>query len=321
MNRYGMSIPFDVSLPDHEPLIKQMVDWGYTDFWSSESNGSDGFTPLALASVWAPSARLGIAIIPAYTRGPGLMAMTVAAMAEAAPGRFVMGLGTSSNVIVESWNDVPFERPWYKVRDMVRFLRKALAGEKVDESFDTFKVRGFRLARKLEQPPPILLAALRQGMLRLAGREADGAILNWLSAEDVKTVTPYVHEAGPGKEIAARIFVCPTADRETARGIGRRAIAAYLNVPVYAKFHEWLGRGDQLRPMWEAWKAGDRKAALERIPDQVVDDLVIHGAPGECREHVLRYVANGVHTPALALMHPGDRGLAQTLRELSPSAG
>ncbi len=317
MQRFGMSIPFEIPLHQHRDLFSKMVDMGYTDFWSSEANGSDGFTPLALAAAWAPTARLGVAIIPAYTRGPALMAMTVAAMAEAAPGRFVMGVGTSSNVIVERWNDVAFERPYYKARDMVRFLKKALAGEKVDEDFDTFRVRGFRLARKVKQRPPILLAALRQGMLRLAGREADGAILNWLSAEDVKTVTPYVHEGGEGKEIACRIFVIPSADRELALTIGRRATAAYLNVPVYASFHEWLGRSDDLRGMWDAWKAGDRKLALEKIPDEVVDALIVNGSPAECRDKIQEYVAAGVHTPAVSLLHPGD-DLDTTLAELVP---
>ena len=318
MERYGMSVPLGPPLAEHEELYREMIDCGYTDFWSSEANGTDGFTPLALAAAWAPEARLGIAIIPAYTRGPALMAMSVASMAEAAPGRFVMGIGTSSNVIVKNWNDIDFDRPFYKARDLVRFLRKALANERVDEEFDTMTVRGFRLARKVEQPPPILVAALRQGMLEMAGKEGDGAILNWLSAEDVRKVTPYVHEGGPGKEIVARIFVIPSTDKDTVMTIGKRAVAAYLNVPVYAAFHEWLGRGDQLRGMWEAWKAGDRKLALERIPEEVVDAVIVHGSPEQCREKVARYVENGVHTPALSLMHPGD-DLRQTLRALSPA--
>ena len=146
MARYGMTVPLaGIPLHQHERVFKSMIDWGYTDFWSSESDGTDGFTPLALAAAWTPSARLGIAIIPAYTRGPGVMAMTVAAMADAAPGRFVMGLGTSSDIIVERWNDIPFERPYYKTRDMLRFLRKALTGERIEEQYETFKVRGFRL--------------------------------------------------------------------------------------------------------------------------------------------------------------------------------
>ena len=155
--------------------------------------------------------------------GAALMAQCVASLADAAPGRFVMGIGTSSDVIVERWNGIPFEQPYQQVRDMVRFLRKALDGEKVDEEFERFTVKGFRSGVKVEQKPPILIAALRQGMLKLAGREGDGAILNWLSADDVKQVTPYVHQGGEGKEIAARIFVLPVADRSMALAIGRHA--------------------------------------------------------------------------------------------------
>jgi len=321
MARYGMTVPIGgIPLHQHERVFKSMVDWGYTDFWSSESDGTDGFTPLALAAAWTPTARLGIAIIPAYTRGPGVMAMTVAAMAEAAPGRFVMGLGTSSDIIVERWNDIPFERPYYKTRDMLRFLRKALTGERIEEAYDTFKVRGFRLSRGAPDPQPkILVAALRSGMLRLAGREGDGAILNWLSAADVKTVAPYVHEGGPDKEIAARIFVLPSDDRDKVYAVAKRACAAYLNVPVYAAFHDWLGRRELLQPMWDAWRSGDRKKALEVIPDEVVDDLILWGRPEVCREKVLRYVENGVHTPALALMGAGP-DVMETIRLLSPNA-
>ncbi|MGH9300713.1 MAG: LLM class F420-dependent oxidoreductase [Acidimicrobiales bacterium] len=315
MTRYGMTIPFDgVTLADHREWILELADLGYTDVWSSEANGTDAFSPLALSSVWAPSLRLGCAIVPAYTRGPGLMAMSVAAMSEAAPGRFVFGLGTSSNVIVESWNDIEFDEPYKKTRDMVRFLKEALAGGKVDSTYDTFKVKGFRLGRKPAVVPPILVAALRPGMLRLAGREADGAIINWLSADDVAQVVP---EVGPGKEIVARIFVCPSDDTDTVRAMGRFAIAAYLNVEVYAKFHEWLGRGPQLEEMWRAWKAGDRKAATASIPDEVVDALIVHGTPGQCRDHIARYVANGVTTPALALL-PFGIDARQAVRDLAP---
>lgn len=318
MTRIGMTIPMaGVPLSEHRDWVREMVDLGYTDMWSSEAGGQDGFTPLALVSAWAPEVRLGVAIIPAYTRGPALLAMSVASLAEAAPGRFVMGIGTSSDVIVERWNGIPFEKPYARVRDSVNFLRKALAGEKVDEDYESFSVKGYRLQMSpLEKQPPILIAALRQGMLKLAGRIGDGAILNWLSANDVKTVTPFVHAGGEGKEIVARIFVIPIADREVARAIARRAIAAYLTVPVYAAFHEWLGRSEQLEGLWSHWKSGDRKAALAAIPDEVVDDLVIHGSPDECRAHIERYRDAGIDTPVLAILHTED--LRQSVRDLAP---
>ena len=236
-------------------------------------------------------------------------------MAEAAPGRFALGVGTSSNVIVERWNGIPFEEPYKRTRDLVRFLRKALAGEKVDEQYDTFTVRGFRLGRPPAVAPKIMVAGLRPGMLRLAGRESDGAIINWLGADDVPKV---VAEVGPGKEVVARIFVCPTEDIDSVRLIGRRLVAAYLNVPVYAAFHEWLGRGPLLEGMWKAWQSGDRKAALEEIPDEVVDDLIIHGPPSQVRVTVKRYMDNGVTTPALAVI-PLGIDLRQAVRDLAPA--
>jgi probable F420-dependent oxidoreductase len=318
MTRFGMTIPFDgVPLHEHRGWLEEMDDLGYTDVWSSEANGTDGFTPLALAAAWTPGLRLGTAIVPSFTRGPAIMAQSVAAMAESAPGRFAFGIGTSSNVIVESWNGIPFTDPYHRTADMVRFLKVALTGQRVDEEYRSFRVRGFRLGRVPEQPPPILVAALRPGMLRLAGRVGDGAIINWLSADDVKTVVP---EVGPGKEIVARIFVCPSIDADTVRNFGRMAVAAYLNVPVYAAFHEWLGRGPKLADMWAAWKAGDRKAATAAIPDEVVDELIVHGSPADCRRHIQRYVDNGVTTTALAILNFGI-DVRQAVRDLAPSAG
>ncbi len=316
--RYGITVPFDgVTLLEHRSWYERLARLGYTDAWSAETDGVDGLTPLALAAAWEPSLRLGVAILPAYTRGPALLAQSVAALGEAAPGRFVVGLGTSSEVIVTRWNGIEFTEPYRRVRDTIRFLRSALAGERVDTDYDTFAVHGFRLARPVEQPPPIYLAALRPGMLRLAGREADGVIVNWLSAEDVSTVVP---EIGARIPVAARIFVCPTEDEDVARMVGRRMITAYLNVGVYAEFHRWLGRGAVLRPMWEAWRAGDRNGALAAVPDEVVDSLVVHGSFEKCRAQVARYVANGVDLPVLAVI-PIGVDLAEAVAGLAPTGG
>lgn len=318
MRRYGITFPFDgIPLLEQREIVASLPDLGYTDLWTAESNGMDAFTPLALASTWAPELRLATSIVPVYTRGPGTLAMSAATMAAAAPGRFVLGLGSSSPTIVERWNGIDFDAPYQRVRDTIRFLRAALRGEKVSEKYDTFAVDGFRLGFAAPEPPPILLAALRSGMLRLAGREADGAIVNWLAPDDVRTVVPYVHEGGLGKEVAARIFVAPTADAETARGVARFAIAAYLTVPVYRAFHEWLGRAEVMRPMQEAWATGDRKQALAAIPDALVDELVVHGEAAACRERIEQYVDAGITTPVLAVLPVGVEP-ATAVADLAP---
>ncbi|MGH3238748.1 MAG: LLM class flavin-dependent oxidoreductase, partial [Spirillospora sp.] len=125
---------------------------------------------------------------------------------------------------------------------------------------------------------------------------------------------------GDGPELLARLFVCPTGDVAAARAIGRWLIAAYMTVPVYRAYHEWLGRGEALRPMNEAWAAGDREKALEAIPDDVVDDLVVHGTPAECRARVREYVDNGLTTPILAIIPGGGLTPSEAVRALAPAA-
>jgi probable F420-dependent oxidoreductase len=316
-SRWGLTIPLTgMALPEQREIISELPALGYTDAWSAETNGADAFTPLALASQWAPELRLGPAIVPVYTRGPALLAQHAATMAELAPGRFVLGIGTSSPAIVERWNGVPFVEPYKKVRDTLRFLRRALAGEKVTD--EALGVKGFKLDLVPQTPPKIVLAALRPGMLRLAAREADGAITNWLAPHDVRKVRA---ELGDEKELIARIFVCPTENVDEARQLGRWLIAAYMTVPVYAAFHDWLGRGDALQPMHEAWAAGDRKGALEVIPEEVVDDLIVHGSPDVCRSRIREYRENGLDTPVLAVLPGGGLAIPDAVRALAPTTG
>ncbi|NJC65405.1 LLM class F420-dependent oxidoreductase [Planosporangium flavigriseum] len=320
-----MTIPLTgVPLRAHAPLLAALADAGYTDVWTSEVAGTDAFTPLALASTWAPALRLGTAIAPVFTRGPGLLAMTAAALAEVAPDRFRLGIGASSPVVVEDWNTQSFVDPFGRTRDTLRFLKRALAGEMVDEQYPTFTVRRFKLERPPASPPPILLAALRSRMLRLAAAEADGVILNWLAASDLPRVRAELEGAKDGFETVARIFVCPTDDQRYARELGRRMIAGYLTVPAYAAFHRWLGRGELLEPMWRAWEAGDRRAATAAIPDEVVDALVLYGSPQVCRQKIEEYVRQGVQTPVIALLPTpalasGEGGVLETvLLDLAP---
>ncbi|GAA2671280.1 LLM class F420-dependent oxidoreductase [Actinoplanes palleronii] len=322
--RWGMTVPLGgVSLADHAAVFHGLADAGFTDAWTAEVAGTDAFTPLTLTAAWEPRLRLGTAIAPVYTRGPGLMAMTAAALAETAPGRFQFGIGASSPVVAGDWNAADFVKPFARSRDMLRFLRAALAGEVVDEAYPTFTVKRFRLERPPAVPPQLMLAALRPQMLHLAAAEADGVILNWLSAADVHTALAETKQAGPDFSVATRIFVVPTDDATYARAVGRRLITSYLTVPAYAAFHRWLGREELLTPMWEAWSAGDRKGALAAIPDSLVDDLVVHGAPDEVRARVQAYADAGVTIPVMALLPTPEleRGGMPALNELITALG
>src|SRR3954467_2834117 len=125
--RPGMTVPLPGPLHSHRDKLAELADLGYTDIWSAESDGADAFTPLALAAAWEPRLRLGTAIVPAFPRRPACMAQSVAAMADAAPCGFAFAEDSSSNVIVERWNGVPFEEPYKRVRVVVPFLKNTFS--------------------------------------------------------------------------------------------------------------------------------------------------------------------------------------------------
>lgn len=303
MGRWGMTIPLEtLPLAEQKEWVHELESLGYQDVWSSEAQDLDGFSPLLLASQWAPSLRLGCAVLPVQTRGAALMAMSAAAMCEAAPGRFVMGIGSSSEFVVEHWNGIPFRKPYAYTRDVMRFLKDALAGERISKDYECFSVKGFRLRRKLVERPPILIGALRPGMLELAGREADGAILNWVTPDDLPKIIPHVRKYGETKEIAVRTVVCPGTDPEKVRAFAKPWIAGYFNVPTYRAQQEWLGRAPVLSKMWKLWEEGDRSGAMAAIPDEVADGFYAHGSREQVQEYIQRFFDAGADTVILGIL-------------------
>src|SRR3954470_14643612 len=195
--RWALTVPFaGVPLAEHGELLRRIEAAGYDDLWTSETSGHDAFTPLALAAAHTTRARLGTGVVNPFTRGPAVLAQHAAALADASGGRFVLGLGSSSNVIVERWNGVPFEKPLSRVRAAVEAIRPVLAGDRGPGGF------------KLDAPPghdvPIVVAALRGKMLALAAERGDGAFTNFLPLSGA----PQVKAAfgAPDKELLCRFF-------------------------------------------------------------------------------------------------------------------
>ena len=289
-----MTIPFS-GVPLHElgPLVRQIDEAGYDSVWSAESTEFDGFTPLVVAAEHSTRLRLATGIVNVYTRGPAILAQSAAAVASISDGRFVLGLGASSNVIVEQWNGIPFRRPLAKVEETVEYLRTVLAGER--------GAGGFKLASPPAEPVPIVLAALRDRMLGLAARIADGVFTNFLPLSRAAQVVDAF--ARPEKELACRFFSIHGPEDE-ALAAAKRIFVAYATVPVYAEFFRWLGFGGEIDPVVEAWDAGDRKRALELAPEALVREVFLLGPVAAQRKRLEEFESAGITTAVLALSSP-----------------
>ena len=308
--RWGLTLPFaGTPLAEHEDLVRRAEAAGYTDLWSGETNGPDGFTPLTLSAAWTQKVRLGTGIVGVFQRGPALLAQEAAALADASRGRFVLGIGSSSDRIVEGWNGIPFERPLTKVAETLEFLRPALAGERTPT--------GFKLETAPAQPVPIVLAALRGKMLDLAVERADGAFTNFLPLSGLPKVVEQLDGAPEGFELLCRFFCIP-GEREQVEPIARFMLASYGTVPVYANFFRWLGYGDQIEEMCEAWAAKDRERAIAAAPWELIEEAFILGSPEEMKERLGQFVDGGVTLPILTPITTPDK-VGELIEALAPS--
>jgi probable F420-dependent oxidoreductase len=307
--RWGLTLPLPgITLAEHKEHVVLAEASGYTDLWTGETAGPDGFTPLSLGAAWTERMRLGTGIVGVFQRGPALLAQEAAALASASDNRFVLGIGSSSDRIVEGWNGIPFEKPLSKVRETLDFLDVALAGERT--------ATGFKLETPPAEPVPIVLAALRGKMLELAVARAQGAFTNFLPLGGLPKVAAQLADAPEGFELLCRFFCIP-GEREQVEPLARFMFSSYITVPVYANFYRWLGYGEQIEPMVAAWESGDRQAAAAAAPWELIEDMFVFGTPAEMKERLAAFIAGGITLPILTPIVTPDK-LGETIAALAP---
>ena len=303
--RYGYNFPLDKTpLLEQRAWIEEIERLGYDDVWTSEATQFDGMTALALAAQWSKNMRIGCGAFPVQTRGPALLAQSIASLTHAAPGRLVVGLCASSQAIVEWWNDRSMERPYYQVKDTIEFLERAWSGELVSQEWESFRVKNYKQRILPTERPPLLVAGLRDAMIRLGARDADGVILNMCTPDDVRKMVPLIRRFGDDKEIAMRICMVPTEQVDLAKQVAKQWAVGYFTTESYRTQQEGFGRGALLAESNELWAKGDRKGALAALPDEAIECGWVIGSPEECRARCLEYEAAGLDT--LILSHLED---------------
>ncbi|HEX4107122.1 MAG TPA: LLM class F420-dependent oxidoreductase [Solirubrobacteraceae bacterium] len=299
--RLGLAVPIEgLPLRDALDLAVRASELGYDDCWSYEVNVSDGFTPLAWLTGQAPSLRLGISIIPAFTRPPALLAMTSASLQQLSGGRFVLGLGSSSPNIVERWMGGTYERPLTRVRETVEAVRLVLSAEKASYHGTTLRLDDFRLDME-PTPVPIMLGALGPRMFALAGEIGDGVITVFNS---VAATAALIAECGPGDgfDVVSKLFIAVDEDDAALRDMLRRMLTGYGTVPAYNRYLARQGYAAQASAMAEAWARGDRRAALAAVDDEMLGQIFVFGSAADCARRLRDYAAAGVRTVLIAPM-------------------
>jgi probable F420-dependent oxidoreductase len=281
-------------------------DQGYTDVWFADAGAPDALTIAAALACSIKQLRIGVAVTPVYTRTPAVLAATANTLGQLLPGRFVMGLGSSSQTIIEQWHGLTLDRPVARVRNTAIMVRAMLRGEKSAFDLDGLRSHGYRQA-PTDQPPPIYLAALRPRMIETAAEVGDGVIFNLWPAPALPRMLDHVQRGAEraGKdwrdiEIVNRAMVLVTTDEAAGRDKFRAAFAPYYATPVYNQFLAWAGFAEAASGVASGWSAKDRALTASALSDELVDQIAIIGSADACRARIKAGMLAGIHTQIIA---------------------
>ncbi|HKC07164.1 MAG TPA: LLM class flavin-dependent oxidoreductase [Methylomirabilota bacterium] len=282
-------------------------DAGLGSAWIIEDYFHPGAYALAAAAA-AVTARLaiGLGVVNPYTRHPALLAMETAALAGIAPGRVVLGLGSSNRHWIEAQMGIPFKAPLGGLRECVAIVRGLLAGERVTVRGEVFTVDGVKLEWSPPEAVPVLLGVKGPKALRLAGESADGVHCAVLaSPEHVARVRQTAGAGRPRFTVIAYVLTAISRDGRHAREAVRPLIAHYLGVLHGQSILLDAGLGpDRTRPFREALDRG--AAAAHLVDDALIDAVAVAGTPEHCRRQLARWAEAGLDAPIAVLPRDAD---------------
>ena len=320
----AVSLPVTgMPLDETVDYVRACVDMGYEAAWGSEVAGPDFATLLGAVAAAKLGIDLGVAVIPVQTRSAWLIAATAATLSQLSGGRFSLGLGTSSELIVGQWSGVPFDKPLTQLRETVETVRTMLAGERVNLDGDFVTTHGYKLFADTPHVP-LIVGALNAASLRQAGRIGDGVALNQSAPEHLPMILGEVRKGAEeaGKDFSAmpvvsRIFCMVTDNPAAGREMVRHIFAPYAATSVYNRFFRWLGFEDEMTGVAEAFARKDRAAAAASLSDAFVDAIYVIGSADEVAARVQAYLDGGVTVAAIQPLAFGREDSLRTMQAIA----
>lgn len=309
MASLSMTIPVPgVTARGNVALATRARGWGYASIWAAEVDGPEAMSLLGAAATAAPELDLGLAVAPVQTRTAFVLAMAALTLQDLTGGRFSLGVGASSQVLVERFGGVTYTKPLTHVREMVEALRPALAGERSTLDGEFVRIGGYRWPLPVMAPVPLYLGSLNRASLQLAGALADGLCINQMTVEHTPRMLTLVREGAAAANralpadfpVVARLFCSVTDDPAPVKSLLPHVFAPYVATEGYARFYSSMGFGDQVAAIRAASAQRDKAAMAAAYTPEMVDAVFAVGTAGEVVDRIQAHVAAGVTVATIA---------------------
>jgi alkanesulfonate monooxygenase SsuD/methylene tetrahydromethanopterin reductase-like flavin-dependent oxidoreductase (luciferase family) len=299
----GSLLSIDEVLQCSEIISKTNTD----TIWVPETWGMENFSMLGAVSTKTTNQKIGSSIINIFSRSPSTIAMGAITVDSLSNGRLVLGLGTSSLPIVESFHGSSFEKPLQRMKEYVEIIRLVTSGKKVNYDGDIFKLNNFTLLIKpLRNEIPIYLAAINQKMVDLAWNIGNGVIFYLRPLNEMKQTISKM-QSKKKIDVTCQLITCVSENSEEAIERAKKTVAFYISVgDIYRKFLAKNGFENETSNIFEEFKRSGFKSNHELVSDSMLNSLAISGTPDECKRQLTSFVDAGIDQPILQFNPIGD---------------
>jgi len=298
--RIGFSLGSLLSVSNIMECSKILSKYRFDSVWIPETWGMECNSIISAVSQIVKTPKIGSSIMNVYSRSPALVAMSAVTLDTISNGRFILGLGTSSQTIVNDWHGLKFESPINRMQEYVNIIRLIISGNKVNYDGELFHLKNFTLLIKPQKNNiPIYLAAINTKMVELTWDIADGVIFYLRPITELRSTIERMQKK-KRIDVACQLITCVSTDEEEAINRAKKTIAFYVSVgKIYREFLAKNGFSKETKAILDEYvKTGFQNNYLS-VPDSMVHALTICGTPENVTKKLKSFVNAGVDLPII----------------------
>ena len=275
--------------------------------WVPETWGMENFSMLSVISSRTTTQKIGSSIINIYSRSPSAIAMGASTVDTLSNGRLILGLGTSSLPIVETFHGYKFENPLQRMREYVEIIRMALSGKQIKYEGKIFNLKNFKLLIKPKREIiPIYLAAVNQKMVELTWDIGDGVIFYLRPIKEMKKTIAKM-QSKKKIDVTCQLITCVSDDSDIAIERVKKTVAFYISVgKIYREFLAKNGFLNETTNIFNEFKESGLKSNHELVSDSMLQSLTVSGTSEECKKQVKKFEGIGIDQPIFQFNPVGD---------------
>jgi len=305
--RIAYSLGSLLSIDEILDCSKILSKYKFDSVWIPETWGTEGMSMISTVSQIIKNSKIGSSIINIYSRTPSLIAMGAATIDTLSNGRLVLGLGTSSESIVQDWHGLEFDQPVQRMREYVEIIRLIMSGNNVNYNGKIFHLKNFKLLIKPKRKIiPIYLAAVNQKMVELTWEIAEGAIFYLRPISELQNIIQKM-QSKRKIDVSCQFITCMSVDGDKAIERTKKTLAFYVSVgKIYREFLAKNGFEKETRVIYEEYKKSGLNSLHKLVSNSMLDSLTICGTPEQCKKKLDMFVRAGVSLPIIQFNPVGD---------------